>query len=340
MMATDPSEPRVADACDDPVVALLRAHGIIGHTEDVSAHRLAGGVSSDIVKVDRPAAPLLVVKRALRWLDVPTPWEADPARIVTEAAGLRLAGRIRPDMCPDVVLVVPDRHTMVLEGAPPDWRPWKARLFEGDVDLRVAGRLGTFIAQLHRRTAGDPDVRAEFDDLQHLLDLRVDAFYREAGRQHPTLAGLLDDYGRQLVEDRRCFVHGDFSPKNVLVGDDGAWVVDFEVAHYGSPLLDLAYMLHHLVMKALHTPPHAARLLGAAQALLAGYDDADGVVDPAERRDVIGHVGCLLLARVDGKSRSGYLRPSSEARVRARAPQVIRSPMSTLELLWEHMSHD
>jgi len=40
---------------------------------------------------------------------------------------------------------------------------------------------------------------------------------------------------------RICLVLADFSPKNILITDQGIHLVDFETAHYGDPAFDLGF---------------------------------------------------------------------------------------------------
>ena len=89
---------------------------------------------------------------------------------------------------------------------------------------------------------------------------------------------------------------GDWSPKNLLVYPDSVLALDFEVAHCGDPAFDVAFLLSHLVMKSVHLPQHQLQLRQAADAFLAGY----GAIPPDAH--VTAELGCLLLARVDGKS--------------------------------------
>lgn len=339
MTATSQPAPGSVDAGEtDWVPGFLLAHGLIASADAVEVSAIAGGVSSIIATVERPDGPDLVVKRMRRWLRVPTAWESDPARIVTESDGLRLAGQLVPGSAPDVLLIDPSTYTLVMPRAPEDWLPWKSALLAGDVDREVARWLGSFIGTMHRATAGDPAVRQRFDTLEHLVALRVDAFYGEVARHHPDVAAPIEALARQLTADRRCFVHGDFSPKNVLVGRGGTWVVDYEVAHYGCPLFDLGYMLHHLAMKSLHVRGQRAHLLDAARSFLSAYHEAGGIASPSELPTLAAHIGCLLLARVDGKSPSGYLRPEAEERIRARVPAIVVAPPSDLDTMWEHLA--
>ena len=118
-----------------------------------------------------------------------------------------------------------------------------------------------------------------------------------------------------MTEQRKCFVHGDFSPKNVLVdrspgaSPGSCWVIDFEVAHYGDPAFDLAFLLSHLVMKSLHMPSNRTAYDGCVDAFSAGYVRAAGALVP-DWPYVMRHVGCLLMARIRGKSPAEYLTES------------------------------
>ncbi|MDW3213793.1 MAG: phosphotransferase family protein [Ilumatobacteraceae bacterium] len=103
---------------------------------------------------------------------------------------------------------------------------------------RLTEQVGRTMARLHRI-----DV-AETPELE-----RVDEFalYREQldehGEPHPTFELAL----RWLEErrpsgDRECIVHGDLRLGNVIVDHDGlAAVIDWELAHIGSPLQDLGW---------------------------------------------------------------------------------------------------
>src|SRR5260370_576343 len=72
--------------------------------------------------------------------------------------------------------------------------------------------------------------------------------------RHPELDAVVGPYVDQMLATHRCLVHGDYSPKNVLLGDDGLWVLDFEVGHLGDPVFDVAFLLNHLLLKAIHRP--------------------------------------------------------------------------------------
>ena len=76
--------------------------------------------------------------------------------------------------------------------------------------------------------------------------------------------------------------------------------LDFEVAHWGDPAFDAAFMLTHLLAKAVHRRDHGDGTSAAAREFWRAY----GAEPPgAAGRQPGGHgrrVGVLLLCRVDG----------------------------------------
>ena len=79
-------------------------------------------------------------------------------------------------------------------------------------------------------------------------------------------------------------MHGDYAPKNILLGPDGAWVLDAEVAHYGHPVFDLAFFLAFPLLTALQRPELAAFLQ-----LLLTERFHDGLRAPPEETESSAH---------------------------------------------------
>ncbi|MGH8940498.1 MAG: phosphotransferase, partial [Actinomycetes bacterium] len=129
-----------------------------------------------------------------------------------------------------------------------------------------------------------------------------------------------------------------FSPKNVLVGDSDLWVIDFEVAHYGDPAFDLAFLLSHLLLKAVHRPVDAVLFGECAMTFGEAYR---GCVPPPLRPEwpyVLGHTGCLLLARVAGKSPAEYLDPAGRSVAHELGRRLLVDPPSTIERAYDRLA--
>ena len=218
---------------------------------------------------------------------------------------------------------------------PADHRLWKSELMAGRVDLAFAGEVGASLAAIHAATAGDEAVAAMFPTGAFFEALRLEPYLRATGRRHPALAGRLNALADRTAATRRALVHGDVSPKNIMIGPSGPVLLDAECAWYGDPAFDLAFCLNHLLLKCLHVPAATGEFLAAFDRLAAAY--LRGVAwEPSA--DLEARVAALLpglfLARVDGKSPVEYVTgEAAKNRVRRVAIPFIESPPPMLEAI-------
>ena len=127
-------------------------------------------------------------------------------------------------------------------------------------------------------------------------------------------------------------MHGDFSPKNILIGPEGPVILDAECAWYGDPAFDLAFVLTHLLLKGIWRPPQRMRYLECFRALVEAYSDyvvweAPDAVDARTAALLPG----LLLGRIDGKSPAEYVTEATDKdHIRAFARAWLHHPGSCL----------
>ncbi|MFD7003676.1 phosphotransferase family protein [Streptomyces mirabilis] len=318
------------------VVTHLRERGLL-NGEPVTVERLSGGVSNDVLAVRGPNR-VLVVKRALARLRVTEEWLADPDRVLAEAEALRVAAHYQPSRVPPVLDVDPEQQMIVIGFAELGAREWRAGLLAGDVDPEIAGMLGDILARWHAATAGDSDLRERFGSRKAFEQLRIDPFYRWVGRSHPDLASRIDAVAASMPTRPACLVHGDFSPKNVLLGRSSIWIIDWEVAHYGDPSFDVGFLLAHLMCKSLHRPESSPDYQSAALRFLNRYRTGSDGILPWDEEHVTLQTACLLLARMDGKSPAAYLDERSRHRGREIARSVLSQDAPSIEDLWKELS--
>jgi aminoglycoside phosphotransferase (APT) family kinase protein len=299
---------------------------------DARATMLGGGVSNVVLRVDgdRP----VVLKQALPRLRVQREWLADPSRAQAEASALAVLHALSPDAVPAPLDSDAIRHTLTIEAAPPDWRDWKTRLMAGDIRPWIAERLGRLLGFWHTATAGAP-LPDELEGAELFEQLRLAPYFGVAGERRPELRARLEALADDIRARRSTFVHGDFSPKNVLVGDDALWVIDLEVGHRGDPAFDVAFLLTHLAGKTAALPSRAAEIADLARAFLAGYRGAAGVADPRHTARVLAG---LLIARAYGSSPLEYLNPAVRERLAARAVALLDAPAPELFASWEDVT--
>ncbi len=298
---------------------------------------LTGGVSSDIWRVDLPAGPVCV-KRALPRLKVDAVWEAPVERNRYEWEWLREAGRIVPSSVPPLVAQDIEAGCFAMGFlAPQAHPPWKALLRDGIASETTAQAVGKRLAAIHDATAGRADVRDRFatDDIFHAI--RLEPYLVATAARHPDLAERLQAVVARTARTKQALVHGDVSPKNILIGPDGPIFLDAECAWYGDPAFDLAFCLNHLLLKCLWTPPASAAFLRSFDALAETY--LAGVHWEARTEieaRAAGLLPGLFLARVDGKSPVEYVTAEADReRVRRTARPLIRNPPATLAAVRE-----
>ncbi len=312
----------------------LRSLGLAARDEEPLYQALIGGVSSQIWRVDLRSGTVCV-KRALPKLRVEREWLAPIERNHYEFAWLRVVSGIAPHAVPRLIAHDADQNLFVMEFLSPESHPlWKAELRAGRAHSEFAAQLGRLLALIHRSTAHDPAVAAEFPTDAIFHSLRLEPYLQATARRHPDLASTFNRLVETTAASKHALVHGDVSPKNILVGPEGPVLLDAECAWYGDPAFDLAFCLNHLLLKCLWTPAASADFLHCFDALREAY--LEGVAwEPAEVLEARAAtlLPALFLARVDGKSPVEYLTPADQDRVRRVARHLIQASPERLDTI-------
>jgi aminoglycoside phosphotransferase (APT) family kinase protein len=315
----------------EDVLGFLRRRALAAPDEVPPAQALAGGVSSDIWRVDLRNGPVCV-KRALPRLRVAQLWEAPVERNRFEHLWMEAAAQAVPGIAPRV-LAHDDAGVFAMEfldGA--RYRLWKEELRQGLADAAFAMQVGERLALVHASTAGREAIARQFATDANFHAIRLDPYLLASARAHPALAPALQVLAARTAATRLALVHGDVSPKNILCGPSGPVFLDAECAWYGDPAFDLAFVLNHLLLKCLWVPAARAGFLGCFDALAAAY--LRGVTwempDALEARAASLLPG-LALARVDGKSPVEYLTAEADKDlVRRIASPLLTAPPGRL----------
>ncbi len=328
------------------VDALVRL-GFLSAGEGVSGSPLQGGVSSDIWRL-RVGNREVCVKRALARLKVEREWLASESRHESEVLWLRQVAVFAPRSVPRILGHDQSSGIIVMEFLEPeDFPVWKSLLREGDVSVGVVEAIARLLVKIHATTSRNTRLATLFDnDLFH--QLRLAPYFLALIDQHPDLAPVLTEIVRSVEHNRKAMTHGDFSPKNILIGPHGPVVLDAECAGWSDPAFDLAFCLNHLLLKAVWTPSAAMNFRRGFERFsyvyLSGVDWE--VPDELEARSARLLAG-LLLARIDGKSPVEYIgRVADQEMVRGFARSMLLHPERSLaafaarwfENLSEHLS--
>jgi tRNA A-37 threonylcarbamoyl transferase component Bud32 len=321
------------------VLAFLRRQGLLGEREDASLAPLTGGVSSDLWRVDLPGRTVCV-KSALAQLNVAQEWLAPVSRNRVEYDWLWFAATVAPGQVPRVLADDAEAGLFAMEYLPPRHYPvWKAQLLAGHIEVGAARAVGDLVGRIHAASAADPDSAARFATDDNFDALRIEPYLRSTARAHPDLREQFATLASVTAGTHLAVVHGDVSPKNILLGPSGPVLLDAECAWFGDPAFDVAFCVNHLLLKSVALPRLVARLRSAAGALI----DAHRVHitwEPPQRLDqrVAALLPALALARVDGTSPVEYLDAAQQEVVRTAARTLLRHPARTTAALldrWE-----
>lgn len=343
MQETNPALPPVhlcgvTQLTESTVVAHLCARGVLAEPDSATVRTLSGGVSGTTFLVEAGRARY-VVKQPLAYLAVADEWPARQERAGVEAAAIGMLERLTPAALPRLVDYDPETYVITMVAARPDWTDWREVLLRAEVDIAAGRRLGEVLATWHASTRNLSALERDFGDLTGFLELRGDPYHRTVAARRPELAGPVNACLDELLGSPTCLVHGDFSPKNVLIAAEGArkglWVLDFEVAHAGNPVFDVAFMLHHLVMKAVHVPRARPDLRTCAEVFVEAYAGCGG--SATDESVVCRHTGALLLARVHGKSPAAYLTEAEARTVSKLGESAVTGAVETLSGLWPNV---
>jgi aminoglycoside phosphotransferase (APT) family kinase protein len=303
----------------EDVKKYLAEEKIIFNYKQIEIIQLGGGVSSRVWKIISEDNRW-VLKQALKKLKVQADWFSDVERIHREHEVMQAIQNIMPaGSVPEIVHADYTNHVYIMKSAEDEARTWKDILMHGNFDGEFAVRAGKILQCFHKTSDKlSENDKAKFQDQKYFIQLRVEPFHQHVIMQYP----MLETYIRQLINEvtqkKICLVHGDFSPKNMLIESNNNFVlIDYEVTHWGNPVFDVAYCIAHLILKGWHLKrrEEARQLI---EAFLTAYNNSI--------ENLMPHLGLMLLARMDGKSPVDYIKDEALKNIiRKEAITMIKS---------------
>jgi 5-methylthioribose kinase len=313
------------------VVEYLISKNVISPYENAEVEVLTGGVSNVVLAVTT-SSKKLVLKQALAELKVSEKWEADQRRAIVEADAIELFNQLSPKQVPKLVFLDPQRFILVLERVPVGSTVWKSDLLAGVINPDIGGALGKTLASWHNFGEITPSAKIKFMEDSLFEQLRIDPFYRFVAAKNPQIEVAIRKLINELEGDKTTIVHGDFSPKNIMVAmNDDVYILDFEVTHVGNPVFDLAFLIAHLVCKFFRAEDRlqAKLLANTANTFVKEYEKLR-VISPS----VAKHAALIALARVEGKSPVNYLSGDQQKKLQSFTKAILadKSDFTVAEL--------
>jgi len=310
----------------------LERMGLLAPGDPLALEPLTGGVSSDIFRAVLPGGSVCI-KRALAKLKVEADWRAPTERNRYEVEWMRVAGAIVPNAVPAILGEDAEANLFAMTYLDPAEHPvWKQQLRDGIIDGSTAREVGRRLALIHSRTASRDDLAERFATDHIFFPIRLEPYLEATARANPECAPALEQLVRVTASTKRALVHGDVSPKNILVGPHGPVFVDAECAWYGDPAFDLGFCLNHLLLKCVWRPRWWAVYLQCFTTLFETYLSGVDWEPPATLEARVARLlPGLFLARVDGKSPVEYITDDRDReKVRRVARPLLLNPVERL----------
>lgn len=313
---------------DAELEAFARESGLIRPEDTPRWTPLTGGVSSDIWLLDVDGRSVCV-KRALPKLRVAADWTVPTERNLYEWRWIETVSGIDPHLTPRPLATDEARGAFAMEYLLAESNPlWKRQLLDGEVRVGFAGAVGVALVRIHAATASSDDMAVRFPTDDLFFALRLEPYLLATAEARTEVGAELRALVERTATTHLALVHGDVSPKNILVGPNGPVFLDAECAWYGDPAFDVAFCLNHLLLKMLPRPADTDALAASFDALASNYlaDVTWEARAEIEARTATLLPG-LLLARIDGKSPVEYITDAADKeRVRRIAIALLKSP--------------
>ena len=225
--------------------------------------------------------------------------------------------QVRP---PDFLGYDKENSLLLMEDVSPAIQ-WFEVIQSGESGPESAISLGQFIGRLHSKTYSNTFFADRFNN-QPVQETRFRVQYKLLSEK---LAARNDDIsrlaaerckelGRILLQPGKCLLMGDLWPPSLLWSTNNKIrIIDWEFAHYGRPLQDLAHFCAHCIMHQVVALPQQRELyFDIWKNMFEGYRKATDrlfteLMDSEEKQWFPVHTGAEILARTIGAFSEGYL---------------------------------
>ena len=325
------------------LISYLGRKGLLDTNQNISCKILTGGVSNRTVFISAAGGDSFIVKQALAKLNVKEDWFSRPERIFVEARALdELPNLIPVSSIPAFIFEDKEQFILIMQAIPQPHENWKTQLLRGSILLDHVDQFARLLALIHSQTIDNDYYASLFGEKEFFKSLRMDAYYRFTATQVPEASEFLLQLISETIHKEYCLVHGDFSPKNVLVRDENLILLDYEVMHYGDGAFDIGFAMTHFLSKANHLLLFRGKFIEAARRFWKTYNHIAKINAEMEARAVRNTLACLL-SRVRGKSPLEYLskieRDTQLAICLKILPQLPRNMNHFIEM-WETIQHE
>ena len=270
--------------------------------------KLEGGVSSEVYHV-KTNKNEYCIKRSLRKLLVKKKWIANTNRIKFEYYWLNHCRNILNKNIPKTYEFNNKKKYIVMEYLNNSkYKTLKELYFKKIVKLSTIRSISKHLYKIHSKSNNYKTKKIFQGNNNNFNDLRLDPYFNEVGRVYPKYKEYIKDLNENYLINSSTLVHGDFSPKNILIGKNKIIYLDAECCNFGDPVFDLVFFTNHLLLKSIFFKDKSQEFIKLYVSFYKEYlrnlstENFNSYIDR-----IIKMTPVMLLSRVDGKSPVEYI---------------------------------
>tara|TARA_A100001011_G_scaffold378060_1_gene442412 strand:- start:5992 stop:6996 length:1005 start_codon:yes stop_codon:yes gene_type:complete len=298
--------------------------------------KITDGVSSDIWYVKTEKQEEFCIKRALAKLTVKEDWYAPVNRSNFEAIYFKYCKKIAPENFPKILGHDNKKFILAMEWYNPnEFEVWKKKLLKKNIELKDAKNVSNLLLKKHKKFFNKKIYQKKFSNDDTFYSIRIEPYILFTSKKYPEFKAQFDKVAKSLTSNKKTLIHGDFSPKNILIKANKPVILDAETACWGDPIFDLAFCNNHLLLKSLLQNGLGSKFLHLSFHFINNYIKK---ITWEEKKYFTNRlfdiIPLLLLARIDGKSPVEYFNLKQKNHTRALAKEILNSKIKNLEQLY------
>lgn len=212
---------------------------------------------------------------------------------------------------------------------------WKKKLLNKKVEKEDIKNVSNLLIKKHKNFFNNKRLEKQFDNDNTFYSIRIEPYILFTSKKYLEFKNIFDSVAESLIKNKKTLIHGDFSPKNILIKDNIPLILDAETACWGDPVFDLAFCNNHLLLKSLLPDGLGKKLLHLSLKFIKNYIDNISWEDKKSfTKRLLDITPLLLLARVDGKSPIEYFKIKQQKLTRQLGKHILVSEVKTLEQLY------
>jgi len=280
----------------------------INQEKIIQYKKLTGGVSSEVYHV-KTYKNNYCIKRSLKRLLVKKKWIANTNRIKFEYLWLKHCQNILKRNIPNTYEFNNKKKYIVMEYLKTSqYKTLKQLYFNKIINVNTIRSISKHLYKIHSNSNNYKTKKTFEGNYKNFYDLRLDPYFNEVGRIYPKYKKYIKKINENYIKNSNTLVHGDFSPKNILVGKNKIIYLDAECCNFGDPVFDLVFFTNHLLLKSIFFKDKSQEFIKLYVSFYKEYlrnlstKNVNSYIDR-----IIKMTPVMLLSRVDGKSPVEYI---------------------------------